>query len=629
MRHTVARVAFDSPLPQLTRLFDYAIPEELANDISLGCVVSVNFNRSAKPISAYVVETLEVSDFAGELSAIVSVVSKRQLLAPKVFELASAVAKRQAVAVGDVLRVAVPARAVRVDKNWLAPSMPTSTREPETLGRIEPQLQALQVRPAVIKRGSSEAPAWFFEILDRVSPHIASGGSVLVCVPDFRDIDRVAAFLAAHNAQLLLNVYSTTATPSERYARHLLASSGLAQVLIGARSSLYAPLKNLAEIILWDDEDQSHVDQASPYISSRELALLRQRVEACHLTLMSNARSVAAERLIELGYLAAGPEPMRPLVAFSETEARLDSLAYNTIRDGLKVGPVLVQVAGLGQATGLYCASCSKRATCQFCASGLRLDSQRRVVCRVCEGFNLSESCRHCGATDRHLGRAGASRTAEELGKTFAGVRVFESVAANAIASVSDKPKIVVATAGVEPLAEKGYAAVVILDVRIALGRDTLNAEEDAIRSWVNAIALGSTDSHSALIGIPADLGAKISTWQLSTLAKQELVQRREFGFPPVARVASATGAKSLLLALQDELSSLEQVRVLGLSKLADRDSTTGEHQLVFTFAYGASAEVVPLLAAFSLKSSGQLRTTSSGRNRRPLTIKLDDSRVL
>jgi primosomal protein N' (replication factor Y) len=208
-------------------------------------------------------------------------------------------------------------------------------------------------------------------------------------------------------------------------------------------------------------------------------------------------------------------------------------------------------------------------------------------------------------------------------------MRVFESVAANAKASVSDKPQIVVATAGVEPLAEKGYAAVVILDVRIALGRDTLNAEEDAIRSWVNAIALGSTDYHSALIGIPADLGAKISTWQLSTLAKQELVQRREFGFPPVARVASATGAKSLLLALQDELSSLEQVRVLGLSKLADRNSTTGEHRLVFTFAYGASAEVVPLLAAFSLKSSGQLRTTSSGRNRRPLTIKLDDSRVL
>lgn len=627
MRHTVARVAFDSPLPQLNRLFDYAIPEELADSISVGCVVSVNFNRSTKPISAYVVQTLAVSEFAGELSAIVSVVSERQLLAPKVFELASAVAKRQAVAVGDVLRVAVPARAVRVDKTWLAPSMPTS--KPETLDQIEPQLQALQVRPAVIKRGASEAPAWFFEILDRVSPHIASGGSVLVCVPDFRDIDRLATFLAAHNAQLLLNVYSTTATPSERYARHLLASSGLAQVLIGARSSLYAPLKNLAEIILWDDEDQSHVDQASPYISSRELALLRQRVEACHLTLMSNARSVAAERLIELGYLATGPEPMRPLVAFSETEARIDSLAYNTIRDGLKAGPVLVQVAGLGQATGFYCGSCSKRATCQFCASGLRLDSQRRVVCRVCEGFNLSESCRHCGSTDRHLGRAGATRTAEELGKTFAGVRVFESVAANATASVSDKPQIVVATAGVEPLAEKGYAAVVILDVRIALGRDTLNAEEDAIRSWVNAIALGSTDSHSAIIGIPAELGAKISTWQLSTLAKQELVQRREFGFPPVARVASATGAKSLLLALQDELSSLEQVRVLGLSKLADRDSTTGEHQLVFTFAYGASAEVVPLLAAFSLKSSGQLRTTSSGRNRRPLTIKLDDSRVL
>jgi len=629
VHHTVARVAFDSPLPQLNRLFDYAIPPELTDEVSLGCVVSVNFNRSTKPISGYVVELLVSSDFAGELSSVVSVVSKRQLLAPKIFELATAVASRQAVAVGDVLRVAVPARAVRVDKNWLAPSVRAETSNLEVLRQTPPRLQALQVRPAVTKRGSTQAPAWFFDILDRVSPLVESGASVLVCVPDFRDIDRVVALLRDQNDQLLLNVYSTTATPSERYARHLLASSGLPQVLIGARSSLYAPLENLAEIILWDDEDQSHSDQASPYISSRELALLRQRIEACSFTIMSNTRSVASERLIELGYLTPSAPPLRPLVAFSETEARIDSLAYNTIRDGLKAGPVLVQVAGLGRATGFYCGSCSKRATCQFCAGGLRLDSQHRVVCRVCEGFNLSQACRHCGATDRHLGRAGASRTAEELGKTFAGVRVFESVAQNATAAVSDKPQIVVATPGVEPIALGGYAAVVILDARVALGRDTLSAEEDAIRSWVNAIALGSTDSHAAVIGIPADLGAKLSTWQLDALAKQELAQRREIGFPPVARVASATGAKTLLLSLQQELSSVEQVRVLGLSKLADRNPSVDEHQLVFTFSYGASPEVVPLLVAFSLKSSGQVRTSSSGRNRRPVTIKLDDSRVL
>ena len=630
MSHKVARVAFDSPLPQLNRLFDYAIPEHLTDQISLGCVVGVTFNRSAKPIPAYVVELLEKSEFAGELSPIASVISSRQILAPSVFKLAQAVAERQAVSLGDVLRNAIPPRAVRVDSKWMPPTNENADgNEPHLSGSVGASLKAKMSRPAVIQRDSIWAPAWFFDVLDHVVAATVAGASCIVCLPDFRDIERLSQFLGQQKNTLLLNVYAGVATPSERYARHLLAASGLTQVVIGSRSSLYAPLPRLGEIIVWDDEDQSHFDQASPYISSRELALLRQRLEDCNLSFLSHARSVATARLIEIGYLNEAPAPLRPTIAFSETEARLDSLAYNTIRDGLKRGPVLVQVAGLGQATGLYCGSCSKRASCQHCGGGLWLDGQQRAVCRVCSGYNLSTRCQSCGSEERRMGRAGATRTAEELGKSFPGVRVVESVSENAIASVSAKPQIVVATGGVEPIATNGYAAVVILDAKISLGRDTLNALDDSIRTWANAIALGATDAHSAIIGIPGEFGSMIATWQLGEIALRELNERRALGFPPAARVASATGSKQLLESLRQLISAIDEVRVLGISEVAAVGDSRVEHRLIFTFAYVATSKVVDVLNAFILRSSGQVRTSSSGRNRRPVTIKLDDSRVL
>jgi primosomal protein N' (replication factor Y) len=635
MGHKVARVAFDSPLPQLNRLFDYSIPESLYDQISLGCVVGVIFNRSPKPIAAYVVELLEKSEFAGELTPIASVISRRTLLTPSIFELAQSVSARQAVALGDVLRNAIPARAVRVDKNWQLPvsqsdsAIANQTDLQNKLKTGNSKLTAKLARPSVINRDSSFAPAWFFDVLDLVNETTSTGASAIVCLPDFRDIERVSEFLGKQNGGLLLNIYSGVSTPSEKYARHLLAASGIPQVVIGARSSLYAPLPQVGEIIVWDDEDQSHFDQASPYISSRELALLRQRVESCNLTFLSHGRSVATARLIAMGYLTEFNESPRPKVAFSETEARLDSLAYNTIREGLKHGPVLVQVAGLGQATGLYCGSCSKRATCQHCGGGLWLDAKKRAVCRVCSGFNLSNRCQSCGSEERRMGRAGATRTVEELGKSFPGVRVIESTAEHCISEVGVKPQIVVATAGVEPIASQGYSAVLILDAKISLGRDTLNALDDSVRNWVNAIALGSTEAHSAIIGIPTELGAMISTWRLGEIAYRELDERRSLGFPPAARVASATGAKELLETLRQAVAAIEQVQVLGLSPVQTPGESRIEHQLIFTFAYSSTTEVVSALNGFILRTSGQVRTSTSGRNRRPVTIKLDDSRVL
>ena len=120
----VARVLIDNPLPQLDHLFDYGVPEALLRDIRVGQRVKVPFRSGGRIIDAYVIELIDRAnsevEFSGTLSDIESLVSTASVLTPDVYDLARRVADRGAGSAIDVVRLAVPPRAVRVEKKWLA-----------------------------------------------------------------------------------------------------------------------------------------------------------------------------------------------------------------------------------------------------------------------------------------------------------------------------------------------------------------------------------------------------------------------------------------------------------------------------------------------------------------------------
>ncbi|MEY3663059.1 MAG: hypothetical protein RI919_575 [Actinomycetota bacterium] len=114
----VARVAFDSALPQLDRLFDYEVPSELSSLLQPGQLVEVPFGRNARTRQGFVIEVAATSDFNGELSKVSSLVSPRVLLTPSIIQLCKKLAARQALSFGELLKSACPDRMVRVDKSW-------------------------------------------------------------------------------------------------------------------------------------------------------------------------------------------------------------------------------------------------------------------------------------------------------------------------------------------------------------------------------------------------------------------------------------------------------------------------------------------------------------------------------
>ena len=162
--------------------------------------------------------------------------------------------------------------------------------------------------------------------------------------------------------------------------------------------------------------------------------------------------------------------------------SRLPQEAHHVIRRALEHGPVLVQTPRSGYAPSLACERCRTPARCRECQGALRQGA----------AATAPPSCSRCGRSRAGVGvsrvrpprpagtGAGDVRTAEELGRTFAPTRVVTSSGDGVKATVDRHPALVVATPGAEPVAEGGYAGVVLLDTWLPLSRGELRAGEEA-----------------------------------------------------------------------------------------------------------------------------------------------------
>jgi primosomal protein N' (replication factor Y) len=165
-------------------------------------------------------------------------------------------------------------------------------------------------------------------------------------------------------------------------------------------------------------------------------------------------------------------------------------------------------------------------------------------MCGWCGALSGSWACPNCGAQRFRAVAVGVERTAEEFGRAFQGERIIWSSAEQMKRSVGPEPAVVIATAGAEPVADGGYAAVVILDARGSMMRQSLRTLEECAHRWFSAAMLARPRAH---VIVTADTGAPpvqaLVRWDASWLAARELADRESAGMPPATRAAILRGA--------------------------------------------------------------------------------------
>ena len=640
MSRRIARVLLDSPLPQLDRLFDYVLLDELG-EVPLGARVRVPLRTAGRMVDAYVVEIADETDAERALSTVDSVVSAVAVLPDRLYRLARRVADRAAGSASDILRLVIPKRQVRVEKAWRADAA-TPDPAPDSLDRAATVLARYDGLTEVLdERGRAAVEAipgigdgmlrWTILMAAAAVRVLASGSSVILAVPDHRDLDRLLTALEELAPAEAVVRHDSRQTNPDRYRGFLRTLEGAPCIVVGNRSAVYAPVE-AGLIAIWDDGDPLYSEPLAPYVHTRDAMLVRQEQEGSSLLFVGHTRTSDVERLVQHGWLRdiRAERRVLPRVVLSSPQEmeqpaqRVHSSAYAAARRATEDGPVLVQVARPGFSPTLVCAECRAPARCAHCGGPLGASHRGAVpVCGWCGRSARAWQCPSCSSTQLRLAASGSERTADELGRAFPGVRVIVADSAHPVEAVSAKPALVVATRGAEPIAEGGYRAVLLLDGPRMLQAPDLRVGESCLRWWSNAAALAADGSPVHLVGVDGPVGRALATWTQSAYARSELEARAPLHLPPATRVALIEGVPAAVGRAIDELRELPLPAdaVLGPVPI---DSDDGRVRALARFEYGAGAAVASRLRASVVAEAVKRRRGRGQVNRIPLSVRLD-----
>jgi primosomal protein N' (replication factor Y) len=589
----VARVLVDVPLAHLDRPFDYLVPLAMHEKVVAGSRVKVRF--AGQDVDGYVVERVSESDHPGRLAPLRRAVSAEPVLSPAVAALSGSVAARYAGTRSDVLRLAVPPRHATTE-NQLSPEAPPIEADVVAAAAAwSPYSSAFVSRLAGGESPRSVWTAlpgadWPLLLAHAAAATAASGRGALVCVPDQRDLARLDTALTEVLGAGRHVLLTAEVGPAARYRSFLAVSRGAVRVVAGTRASAFAPVHDLGLVAIWDDGDDLHAEPRAPYSHTREVLLLRAHEEGTAALVGGFARSVESAYLVSTAWaqpLEATRDAVRavgPSVTISgstDTElerdpfarsARLPSVAHALIRDALQEGPVLVQTPRQGYANSLVCDYCRTPARCPVCQGAQAIPAPHRPpTCRWCGHEEPGRACPTCGGRGLRAPVLGDRRTAEELGRAYPGVPVKRSSGERALSDVPDKPALVVATPGAEPLAERGYAGALLLDTWLMLARPDLRTAEESLRRWLNAAALVRPGGGVLVVGEPSEPSLQaLVRWDPAGFAAREMAERQEAHLPPASRLATLIGAEDAVEAMLAGLVLPPGAEVLGPAPLGE-----------------------------------------------------------
>jgi len=570
-------------VPHLDREFDYLVSADQSDDAQPGVRVRVRFH--GRLVDAFVLERRADTDHVGKLGRLDRVISAEPVLTPDVRRLVEAVAARYAGTRADVLRLAVPPRHARVERETgettvkpvslvLTPVDPAGW---EVYGRGGKFLAALgESRAARAVWQALPGERWAERFAEAAAQTVAAGHSALAIVPDQRDVEVLSRAATARIGESAVVALSAGLGPAARYRRWLAVLRGQARLVVGTRSAVFAPVNDLGLVLVWDDGEDTLAEPRAPYPHAREVAMLRAHQMRCAALIGGYSRTAEAHALVCSGWahdLVATRTVVRsrtPRVVplddggYAEERdpaartARLPSVALRTARTALDAGsPVLVQVPRRGYVPSLACGRCRAIARCRHCTGPLSLPDRGAVgaLCRWCGRIDPALSCARCGSDTVRAVVVGARRTAEELGRAFPGTTVITSAGDAVVETIAAGPALVVATPGAEPRGD--YGAALLLDSWALLGRQDLRAAEDALRRWMAAAAMVRARGDGGVVAVVAESAIptvqSLVRWDPVGHAEAELAARAEVGLPPSVHMAAVDGPAKAVAALLEE----------------------------------------------------------------------------
>jgi len=434
-------VAFDVPVD---RQWSYRNPESI--DAPVGSRVEASLGR--RVAVGWVVESTDTVDIDPQLvKPYTRLVDAVPLFGPETLALARWIAGMYFCSLGEALSAMMPSAERESRRRASAGGIASADSGSFDDVRIaaQPLVPSAEQKAALDRILSALAGRWYLYgptgtgktevFLEAAEATLAEGRSVIYLVPEIALTRQVVEAVRDRFGGLCAIIHSGLTAPRKLAEwRRILA--GEARVVVGARSAIFAPVRDLGLVVLDEEHEGSYKAGSAPRYHARQVAMRRAATEGARLVMGSATPSVESWRLMDEGgmerlslsrRLAGGEMPAVEIVDMRLEEGALSRRLIDAVRQVKREGgQSILFLNRRGFSYFWSCKSCGAELKCRHCSVGMTYHKERgRLVCHYC-GYQTAppQACPVCGSLDTGWAGFGTERIEEDAARLFPDMKI-------------------------------------------------------------------------------------------------------------------------------------------------------------------------------------------------------------
>ncbi len=409
--------------------------------------------------------------------------------------------------------------------------------------------------------------------LQAIAQVLDEGKGAIVLVPEISLTPQTVRRFAGRFGDRVAVLHSAL-SDGERYDEWHRIRTGEARVVVGPRSAVFAPVRNLGLIVVDEEHDPSYKQDETPRYHARDVAVVRAQIEGAVAVLGSATPSLESWKNAQDGKYALASVPNRVagralpavhLVNMDQEAERtgrapiFSSFLLEAIRLRLERGEqTILFLNRRGYSRVLECPDCAWVAECPDCSVPYTYHKADNCLrCHVCGGWiHVPASCPNCHATDFNYTGIGTQRAEAALKACFRSARVLRMDADSTARKFSHDDILSAFRAGkadvllgtqmiAKGLDFPNVTLVGVLNADTSLHRPDPRASERTYQLLAQVSGRAGRAEKPGEVYIqtfapeaPA-IAAAASEKGFDVFAAQELAARREAYFPPFCRMCA------------------------------------------------------------------------------------------
>ena len=465
-----------------------------------------------------------------------------------------------------------------------------NAEQKKTLAEIVNGIGARRYLPCLLHgvTGSGKTEVY----LKAIEEALARGGSAIYLVPEITLTPQLMSRIQDRFDDSMIAVLHSGIGRSARYDEWRRIQRGDARIIIGARSAIFAPARDLRLIIVDEEHDSSYKQEDYLPYNARDLAIVRAKQVSATVILGSATPAVQTYfntetrdfKLLELTKRVAGRDlPRVDIIDMKKEGGRTPPLFSQALIEavGETLGrgkQTLLFLNRRGFHTFLYCLDCGYLFTCLNCSVSMTHHlSDGSLRCHYC-GFRVKAPpvCPSCGGSRVRSYGIGTERVEEEIAGLFPGARVermdsdstSKRGAYNRILTALDRGEIDILV-GTQMITKghdfPGVTLVGVVSADTSLNIPDFRAAEKTFQILTQVSGRGGRGDAPGRV-IVQTLNPDNSAIQHARrhdyrgFYRDEIALRRELGYPPFGRLINLVISSTNETAAQDYVRKLREL---------------------------------------------------------------------